>query len=69
VREQLDNGRIGPIVPINDPEKLANAIARRLEEPRGSEGLIEYVARFDHDRMLAAYANLFRSEAGGGATV
>ncbi|MDP1700127.1 MAG: glycosyltransferase [Aestuariivirga sp.] len=69
VREQLDNGRIGPIVPINDPEKLANAIARRLEEPRGSEGLIEYVARFDHDNMLAAYTNLFRSEAGDGATV
>ncbi|HUQ35388.1 MAG TPA: glycosyltransferase [Aestuariivirga sp.] len=62
VREQLDNGRIGPIVPINDPEGLAGAMARRLEEPRGSKGLIEYVARFDHDRMLLAYEQLFKSE-------
>jgi glycosyltransferase involved in cell wall biosynthesis len=62
VREQLDNGRIGPIVPINDPEALASAMARRLEEPRDSEGLIEYVARFDHDRMLLAYERLFKSE-------
>lgn len=62
VREQLDNGRIGPIVPMNDPEALASAMARRLEEPRGSEGLIEYVARFDHDRMLLAYEQVFKSE-------
>ena len=65
VREQLDNGRIGPIVPINDPEALASAMARRLQEPRGSEGLIEYVARFDHDRMLMAYEELFKTEAQG----
>jgi glycosyltransferase involved in cell wall biosynthesis len=62
VREQLDNGRIGPIVPINDPEALASAMGRRLEESRGSEGLIEYVARFDHDRMLLAYEQLVKSE-------
>jgi glycosyltransferase involved in cell wall biosynthesis len=62
VREQLDNGRIGPIVPINDPEALARAMARRLEEPRGSEGLVEYVGRFDHEHMLLAYETLFKSE-------
>ena len=62
VREQLDNGRIGPIVPINDPEALANAMARRLDEPRGSEGLAEYVARFDHDRMLVTYEHLLDGE-------
>ncbi len=65
VREQLDDGRIGPIVPINDPELLASAMARRLEEPRASEGLIEYIARFDHDRMLRAYEELLISEAKG----
>jgi glycosyltransferase involved in cell wall biosynthesis len=68
VREQLSDGQLGPIVPVNDPEQLANAIARRLEEPRGSENLIKSVARFDHDRMLAAYANLLTSEAGYAAT-
>lgn len=62
VREQLDNGRIGPIVPVNDREALANAMIRRLGEPRGSENLIEYVARFDHVHMLVAYANLLKSE-------
>ncbi len=64
VRELLDNGRIGPIVPNDDPELLANAMIRRLKEPRGSEKLIEYVARFDYVRMLEAYANLFKSEVG-----
>jgi hypothetical protein len=37
-------------------------MARRLEEPRGSEDLIEYVSRFGHDRMLLAYERLFKSE-------
>lgn len=69
VRELLDGGRIGPIVPMKDLEELSNAMSRRLEEPRGSEGLIEHVARFDRDRMLAAYANLLKSEVGDGATV
>jgi glycosyltransferase involved in cell wall biosynthesis len=65
VREQLDNGRIGSIVPMNDPEALASAMARRLEEPRRSESLVEYVNRFDHDRMLLAYEQVFKSEIKG----
>lgn len=62
VREQLDNGRIGPIVQINRPKELSSALARRLAEPRDSKGLIEYVNRFDHDRMLLAYEQLFKSK-------
>jgi glycosyltransferase involved in cell wall biosynthesis len=69
VSEQLDNGRIGRIVPINDPEQLAIAMTDRLKEPRGSESLIEYVARFDHAHMLSAYANLLKSETTDGAIV
>jgi glycosyltransferase involved in cell wall biosynthesis len=62
VREQLDNGRIGPIVPTNDPEQLADAIIRRLGEPRGSEILLEFATRFDRKPMLAAYVHLFKDE-------
>ncbi len=62
VREQLDGGRIGPIVPINDPEQLADAMIRRLGEPRGSHVLVEFSARFDRAPMLSAYVELFKDE-------
>ncbi len=66
VREVLENGRIGPIVPVNDPDALANAMIRRLDEPRDSERLTEHVARFDDDRMRVAYTHLFKGELNNG---
>ena len=62
VRELLQDGRIGPIVSIDDPEALAKAIIRRLAQPRDQQVLLEFVKRFDHDQMLLAYEDLFRTE-------
>ena len=62
VREQMQNGRIGPIVPLNNWDELATAMIRRLGEPRASHTLMEFVARFDRDHMLLAYEHLFKSE-------
>ena len=69
VREQLDNGRIGPIVPVNDRKGLANAMIRRLGEPRSSQILLEFAAHFDRDHMLLAYEHLFKTEINDGKTV
>lgn len=66
VREQLDNGRIGPIVPLGDPEALARAIDLRLDQPRAADALKAHAATFDHGTMLAAYERLFRGETSGG---
>lgn len=63
VREQMDGGRIGPIVPMNDADALAHAIEARLAAPRDSAMLKQQAARFDQTRMLADYLALFRSPA------
>lgn len=60
VREQLDDGRIGPVVPVADASALAHAIAARLDAPRNSEGLKRQAARFDQRQMLAEYVRLVR---------
>jgi len=59
VREQLDGGRIGPLVAVDDDEALARAMAQRLDAPRDSTRLIAHAATFSEERMLAAYDNLF----------
>jgi glycosyltransferase involved in cell wall biosynthesis len=38
-REILDNGRFGPLVPVGDPQALAQAILNRLDAPRDTEAL------------------------------
>ena len=63
VREQLDNGRIGPIVPPGDAAALAQAMARRLDAPRDSSTLKEYAGSFDHSIMLGAYGRLIETMA------
>ncbi|MCB1377028.1 MAG: glycosyltransferase [Alphaproteobacteria bacterium] len=65
VREQLDQGRIGPIVPQDNPSALAAAMADRLDAPRGSEGLRTHAATFDLQVMLAAYERLLAPGSAG----
>lgn len=63
IREQLDHGRIGPVVPVNDAKALADAMLMRMSAPRGSEQLRQQAARFDHARMLDGYMALFSKAA------
>lgn len=59
VREQLDGGRLGPLVPSGDVRALANAMTARLALPRNSDALRDQARRFDHATMLEAYLKLF----------
>jgi glycosyltransferase involved in cell wall biosynthesis len=68
VREQLDGGRVGPIVAMNDADALASAMAQRLDAPRASGDLKTHAGSFDHTLMLAAYERLFSSAGGDGRT-
>lgn len=68
VREQLDNGRIGPIVPQGDAAALAAAIGRRLAAPRDADALRAYAEGFDLNLMLAAYRRLLGDLAASGRT-
>ena len=62
VRELLDDGRLGPIVPMNDQHELALAMGRRLSAPRESKALLKFVVKFDRSLMLLAYGRLFKGE-------
>jgi len=59
VREQLAEGRMGPLVHQGDKEGLARAIAARLDAPRDAERLKQHVAQFDEERMLDGYLAIF----------
>jgi glycosyltransferase involved in cell wall biosynthesis len=63
VQEQLDNGRLGPIVAMDDPPALARAMSQRLDQPRGSDALRENARRYGQEAMLDAYFRLFTGEA------
>lgn len=59
IREQLDHGRIGTIVPQGDAHALARAMAQRLDAARDSELLEAHAETFEQGKMLDAYARLF----------
>jgi glycosyltransferase involved in cell wall biosynthesis len=58
VKEQLDHGRIGPIVPMNDASTLARAMRARLNSPRDSETLRAQAGRYRQDEILERYFKL-----------
>ena len=64
--EILDNGRIGPLVPIGDPEAMAEAMERMLDEPPSQELLSEGLERFRSGVVAEAYLRemglLFKQE-------
>lgn len=55
-KEILEDGRYGPLVPVGDPESLAAAMRRTLENPLPAEVLraavVEYDAAVSADRYL-----------------
>lgn len=54
--EILDHGRYGRLVPVGDPEAMANAIFETLAQPRNpSSGGID---RFDSERITEEYLSL-----------
>ncbi len=57
-RDILDEGRLGPLVPVDDPRALAEAMRSVLEAPLPAERLRAGAARFDPKRSAARYAEV-----------
>ncbi|MEO6389228.1 MAG: glycosyltransferase [Croceibacterium sp.] len=62
VIEVMQDGQIGPLVPVDDSAALAGAIVARLEQQRQSAKLIARAQDFALDRTLSAYARLLTEE-------
>lgn len=57
-REILQDGKYGRLVPVNDIEKLAEAIIRTLSNPLPSEILRESVAEYTVEKAARAYVDV-----------
>ncbi len=57
-RDILDGGRLGPLVPVDDPVALAEAMRSVLEAPLPAERLRAGAARFDPKLSAARYAEV-----------
>ena len=63
-REILEGGRLGPLVPVGDPETLATAMERTLEEPPERDALRARGSCFGVDRAVDRYEELLLGAAG-----
>ena len=61
-REILEGGRFGALVPVGDPEALAAAMARALDEPPRRDALRERASFFSVDRAVDRYEELLLGE-------
>ena len=61
----LDDGRYGPLVPVDDPEALAAGIAAALEQPVAPEVLQTRAAEFSLDKIVARYLAVLGLEPNG----
>ena len=62
--EILQNGRLGPLVPVGDDAALADAMERVLDQPPDKRALRERAAYFSADRAVAAYDRLISAVVG-----
>ena len=56
--EVLQDGRVGPLVPVGDDAALAQAMARILHQPPDRQALRQRAAYFSVDRAVTAYEDL-----------
>jgi glycosyltransferase involved in cell wall biosynthesis len=62
VADVLGGGAFGPLVSPGDADALAEAILKRLDEPRDSVALRAQAARYDLNRSLDRYAEVLAQE-------
>lgn len=53
--EILDEGRVGKLVPVGNPEKLAAAISETLDSPPAAEIMIERARFFSYENSISGY--------------
>lgn len=61
VHEILDGGKYGTIVPIEDPEKLAEGIKQEIESPLESNVLKSRANRYSSENIANNYEEMFES--------
>ena len=59
--EVLQGGRLGPLVPVGDPIRLAEAMVSALDRPGRRQTLRDGVAGFAAERAISAYESLLTS--------
>ena len=59
--EVLQGGRLGPLVPVGDPVRLAEAMVSTLDRPARRQTLRNGVAGFAAEQAISAYESLFTS--------
>jgi len=65
--EILENGRFGPLAPVGDDVRLAEAIARALDEPPAADALRARAQQFSVERAVDRYLSvLFPDEGASG---
>ena len=57
-REILEEGKLGPLVPVGDVEALADAMVRALDSPPRRDALRSRASFFDVDRAVDRYEEL-----------
>ena len=57
-REILEDGRLGPLVPVGDAEALAGAMARTLDDPPAPDPLRERASFFNVEHAVERYERL-----------
>jgi len=67
LRQLIDHGRTGLLVPPGDPDALAAAIDSLVADPMRAHGLgaaarADVVARYSFDRMVQAFEQLFEDQ-------
>ena len=62
VRELLEDGKAGAIVPVGDVNVMAKAIVAKLLEAPGRKVLRTVAARHDRSDALSRYVDIFREE-------
>ena len=63
-REILEDGRFGPLVPVGDPEAIADAMARILDDPPAPDALRGRASFFGVERAIDRYEQLLLGEEG-----
>ena len=59
--EILENGKIGPLVPMDDPPALAEGLAQCLLQPTDSDILINHAQKYRADVIARQYLQLLTS--------